>query len=74
MNELKLKGCMGALTKAMTELRETRDRLKIMRKALKDHECPGDGSTDQECYVRIIIEGKKCTATEALSNASEVKP
>lgn len=36
-----------------------------IRAALKSHECPGDGSTDQWCYARIMA-GKKCTITEAL--------
>lgn len=41
-----------------------------LRKALKEHECPGDGSIDQACYDRIIGVGK-CSATEALNRGKE---
>ena len=45
--------------------------LEIYRKALREHECPGDGSIDQICSVRIVGNGLKCTATEALAATTE---
>ena len=38
--------------------------------ALREHECSGDGYIEQACYVRIM-DGGKCSATEALNLGKE---
>ena len=44
-----------------------REKVRVLREALQHHKCPSDGSTDQMCFVRIVADGLKCTATEALA-------
>lgn len=40
-------------------------RLKKAKSVMCEHECPGDGSIDQQCFVRVH-NGQGCSITEFL--------
>ena len=60
----------GAAARVVCYIESLEAENERLLNALREHECSGDGYIEQACYVRIM-DGGKCSATEALNLGKE---